>query len=175
MKKLLPDLRRVPVRFSLTVIALSPIAFYLLMIRPVNADPGEWLRNTINQAASDTGITPKAVPVPSQPAPIGNSQYSDCVPPAPPQVSQVEQAAPVVRATKTYWDGQGKVLSDQRAIALLNMAQGTTRKSVYQRLGMGTNLNGSTIYNTEDGNIQVNYRYGDRLLSDRIEWVGFVQ
>jgi hypothetical protein len=169
----IPNLKKVPPQFSIAIILASPIVGYLLMSRPVNADPGEWLRNTINSGYAQIQGQNQPLPVPSQPAPVGNNaDISPCAAPPSYQASRPAQPAPVARTvqpTRTYWDGQGKILSSQRAIGLLNIAQGTRGRTITLRFGTPESSGNSTDYYwTPDGTIAVKYAAGDT-----VEWVGF--
>lgn len=186
--KLLPNLSKVPIRFSLIVIASSPVAYYLLASHPANAnlpDLGAMLRDGINHAYAQTQAPPPPpLPVPEAP-PVGRyDEPQGC----PPQVAYREpvpapqRVQPVAsRGTRTYWAGNQRVLRDKRAIALLNMAPSTRRSTIANHrvdgepLGMGTWRGDAYVYETGDGLIQLNFTAANRLNDDQLEWAGFVQ
>ncbi|MBD2368826.1 MULTISPECIES: hypothetical protein [Leptolyngbya] len=183
--KLLPNLSKVPVWMSLSMIVSSPLLAYLLASRPVDSltmddvSPGT-LINKIAQSAN-----PETLPVPA-PAPVGRYEESQsgspCFPP--PQVTQPRYqlratdttSAPVARRpTGSYWDKNASPQSYEAKV-LLNVAPGTTRKAIASKLGDMGNYSGTTAtYATADGTIQINFNPKPRLLDDTVEWVGFVQ
>jgi hypothetical protein len=170
------------------MIISSPLLAYLLASRPVDSltmddvSPGT-LINKIAQSAN-----PETLPVPA-PAPVGHYEESQsgspCFPP--PQVTQPRYQ---LRATDTtpptptlvarrpvgsYWDKNASPQSYEAKV-LLNVAPGTTRKAIANKLGDMGNYSGTTAtYVTADGTIQVNFNPKPRLLDDTVESVRFVQ
>lgn len=183
---LLPNLSKVPIRFSLIVILASPLAYYLLAIRPVDSltmddiSPGNLINRAVAQVAPPP---PPPLPVPEAP-PVGRYDEPQVQPVrCPPQVAYREPVPVPQRVervarrqgTRTYWAGNQRVLRDSRAIALLNMAPGTKRSTIIDRFGLGTWDGDSFVMETGDGLIRLNFSASSRLSSDELTWAGFVQ
>jgi hypothetical protein len=142
--------------------------------------------NLINKVAQ--GVNPSPLPVPERP-PVGRYDESQsiepCAVPPPRQIAQAAQyryqlratdttPAPVARrqGTRTYWAGSDRVLKDPRAITLLNLAPGTKRSTIADRVGMGTFDGDSYVWETGDGLIRANFKAANRLNDDQLEWMG---
>jgi hypothetical protein len=190
---LLPNLSKIPIWMSLSMIASSPLVFYLLASRPVNAEGG--VMDILRAAADDVqetyrkdmGGSPSRLPVPA-PAPVGHydesQSSSPCFPPPSTQPQYQLRATDTTPPTPTpvarrsvgsYWDKNASPQSYEAKV-LLNVAPGTTRKAIANKLGDMGNYSGTTAtYVTADGTIQVNFNPKLRLLDDTVESVRFVQ
>lgn len=179
--KLLPNLSKVPAWMSLSLIASSPLVFYLLASRPVDSltmddiSPG----NLINRAVAQVAPPPLPLPVPNQVPPVGQYEPyqsgNPCMPP--PRIANrapapVPQSVARRQGTRTYWAGSERVLKDPRAITLLNLAPGTKRSTIANAVGMGSWDGDSYVWETRDGMIRANFTAANRLNDDQLEWMG---
>lgn len=181
--KLFPNLSKVPIRFSLIVILASPLAYYLLAIRPVNAYGTifDEIGKAMAQSSSSSPLPPPPpLPVPEAP-PVGRYEQSQpqsvrCLPqitaraPEPTPVQRVNR-----RPTGSYWD-KNTFPQSYEAKVLLNVAPGTTRKSIANKLGdMGKYWSKFAVYETADGTIQIEFDPKPRLLDDTVKSVRIVR
>lgn len=138
--------------------------------------------NLINKAVAQVAPPPPPppLPVPELP-PVGRYEQSQpqsvrCLPqvtaraPEPTPVQRVNR-----RPTGSYWDKNTSPQSYEAKV-LLNVAPGTTRKSIANKLGdMGKYWSKFAVYETADGTIHIEFDPKPRLLDDTVKSVRIVQ
>lgn len=143
---------------SLSLLSASLVIGYVFTLRTASAfDPGEWMRDTINDQY-------KKLTSPDKPAQqiqrrVEEWQRSQCDPqPVPVQPAPLESTLPNDRLVQVGNDETA--LTDPIAIALFNLAPGNTGRAVLRRVGHPSSSSQramSDYYDAADGRIAVKY------------------
>lgn len=174
MKKLLPNLSRIPPKVSFMIIGASLVFSYVLSLGTAIAfDLGGWMRDSINDQYRK--LTSPDKPAQQIQRRVEEWQRSQCDPqPVPVQSTPIAPTLPGDRLVRVDDDRSG--LTDPIAIALFNIAPGNTGRAVVSRVGQPSSSSQramSDYYNTADGKIAVKYERRNGL--SRVVSVEFVR